>query len=286
MLAAPTSEDLDDALRLILEAQRDPATACAYLGDDEAEIRADLEGLDQDWRETLRVSRDADGAVDGAALVEWDEALDRSWVHGPWTRAGRWEQQAPALLRTVIAQAPVGHHEMYAGVENTQMAWLTEHCGWAAGEANFEYERPVGHDDGEAPTAAGAVRPATRQDLPAVSALHEAEFPGTYASAADLLDDQGTYTTFVREADGQILGYLSCQMQGESTLYVDFLAVLPEARHRGVARTLLETAPARMGARTVTLTVDENKSDALRFYEATGFTRAAATRPYRLRPGH
>jgi ribosomal protein S18 acetylase RimI-like enzyme len=283
MSTTPTSHDLDHALRLILEMQRDAATACAYLGDDETEIRADLEGLDQDWRKTLRVSRDAGGAVDGAALIEWDEDLDRSWVHGPWTRTGRWEQQAPSLLQTVIAQAPVGRHEIYAGIENTQMAWLAERCGWAAGEANFEYEKPVGVEGSARSAPHGRVRLATAQDLPAISALHDAEFPGTYASSADLLEGQSSNTTFVREDDGRILGYLSCQTQGESTLYVDFLAVAPDARRRGVARALLEAVPEQMGAALVTLTVDENRGDALRFYEALGFTRAAATRPYRLR---
>lgn len=281
MHATASPEDHDAALRLILELQHGAATACAYLGRDEAGIREDLENLDQDWRETLRVSRGADGRVDGAALIEWDTKLDRSWVHGPWTREGRWEQQAPGLLGSVIAQAPVDCHEMYAAVENVQMAWLAERCGWSAGEANFEYTASLDDDPSALRTAHDAVRAARPEDLPRLAELHEAEFPGTYASASGLLEQGGSYSTFVHPEGGCVRGYLSGQMQGTDTLYVDFLAVAPEARRRGVARGLLDAAAQRMGARTITLTVDEHRPDAQRVYEALDFSRTAATRPYR-----
>lgn len=281
MHATGSPEDHDAALRLIVEMQRSAATACAYLGRDEAGVREDLENLDQDWHETLRVSRGPDGRVDGAVLIEWDTELDRSWVHGPWTRQGRWEQQAPGLLDSVIAQAPVARHEMYAAVENVQMAWLAERCGWSAGEANFEYTASLDGGPSALRTAHDAVRAARPEDLPRLAELHEAEFPGTYASTSDLLEHGGSYSTFVHAEGGRVLGYLSGQMQGTDTLYVDFLAVAPEARRRGVARGLLDAAALRMGARTITLTVDEHRPDAQRVYEALGFSRTAVTRPYR-----
>ncbi|MCG7310366.1 GNAT family N-acetyltransferase [Brachybacterium sp. ACRRE] len=284
MHATDSPEDHEAALRLILEMQSSASTACAYLGRHEAGIREDLENLDQDWRETLHVSRGADGRVDGAALIEWDTELDRSWVHGPWTRQGRWEQQAPGLLESVIAQAPVARHEMYAAVENVQMAWLAERCGWAAGEANFEYAKQLEDGPSDPRMANDTVRPADPADLTRLAELHEAEFPGTYASTSDLLEHGGSYSTFVHVEGGRALGYLSGQTQEADTLYVDFLAVAPDARGRGVARGLLDAAALRMGARTITLTVDEHRPDAQRVYEALGFSRVAVTRPYRMRP--
>ncbi|UEJ84276.1 GNAT family N-acetyltransferase [Brachybacterium halotolerans subsp. kimchii] len=281
MHATDSPEDHETALRLILEMQSSASTACAYLGRHEAGIREDLENLDQDWRETLRVSRGADGRVDGAVLIEWDTELDRSWVHGPWTRQGRWEQQAPGLLESVIAQAPVARHEMYAAVENAQMAWLAERCGWAAGEANFEYAKELEDGPSALRMEDDAVRRANPADVPRLAELHEAEFPGTYASTSDLVEHGGSYSTFVHAEGGGMLGYLSGQMQEGDTLYVDFLAVAPDARRRGIARGLLDAAAHRMGARTTTLTVDEHRPGAQRAYEALGFSRTAATRPYR-----
>ena len=77
-----TSQDIDPEaiLDAIVRRQQAPETACAYLGTDPSEIRADLESLDQHWLETVRVSASTAGRILGAAVIEWDQELDRSWV--------------------------------------------------------------------------------------------------------------------------------------------------------------------------------------------------------------
>lgn len=278
-----TSQDIDHqaVLDFIVHQQQSPETACAYLGTDSSDIRGDLEGLDQHWLETVRVFVSADGRILGAAVIEWDEELDRSWVHGPWVEMDAWLTAGPSLLAAVTAQAPVANHEMYADVGNDGMARLADHCGWQAGEANFEYRRASPAPD-RAP--ASGTRPATSADEPALRALHDHEFPGTYASASELLDPGSSYSTLVIAPEGTVLGYVASQLQGDSTVYVDFVAVHPDARRRGIGERLINGAQERSGRNTIALTVDENHPAARAFYASTGFELTAATRPYRLRP--
>ena len=95
-----TSQDIDPQaiLDAIVRQQQAPETACAYLGTDPSEIRADLESLDQHWLETVRVSASTDGRILGAAVIEWDQELDRSWVYGPWMEEGTWLTAGPFAL--------------------------------------------------------------------------------------------------------------------------------------------------------------------------------------------
>ncbi|MDO5662590.1 MAG: GNAT family N-acetyltransferase, partial [Brachybacterium sp.] len=129
---------VEDALDLIVTLQQSPESACAYIGTDAAEIRTDLEELDQPWTDTARLRTAADGSVTGIALIEWDQETGRSWVHGPWTTPETWERDAATLLAEVIDQAPVHKHEIYADIAHTRMAALAEDAGWRRSEANYE----------------------------------------------------------------------------------------------------------------------------------------------------
>lgn len=66
-------------------------------------------------------------------------------------------------------------------------------------------------------------------------------------------------------------------------MYVDFVAVHPEARRAGVGARLINGAQQDSGRERIALTVDENRPAARAFYASTGFKLKAATRPYRRR---
>ncbi|WP_193118520.1 GNAT family N-acetyltransferase [Brachybacterium tyrofermentans] len=263
----------------IVRQQQSVGTACAYLGTEPPDIRGDLEALDQHWTETVRVAVSDTGRIIGAAVIEWDEGMDRSWVHGPWAEDDEWQSLSPALLAAVTTQAPVGHHEMYASVDHDGMAWLASHCGWRSGEANFEYARTSSVPKVE---FAPGVRPAVLADEAAIQELHDQEFPGTYARAAELVSPDGPYSTLVIEPEGTVLGYVAFQLQGESTLYMDFIAVHQDARRAGIGVTLIDGAQQSSGRERVVLTVDEHRPEARAFYASLGFELEAATRPYRM----
>lgn len=278
--ATSNSPEIDPqaVLALIVDRQQQPESACAYLGTEPKDIRRDLEGLDQHWTRTARIAT-AEGRLIGAVVVEWDEDDGRSWVHGPWVLDGRWRDAAPSLLAAITESAPVSRHELYADERHTEMAWLADAAGWRAGEANFEYGRTTR----ELPEAvATGIRRASPTDRDALTALHDLEFPGTYANADDLLAPDGRYAVAVAESEGAVIGYVAWQEQEQDTAYVDFVAVAPGARRAGIGVRLLDAVGCLSGRHRTSLTVDEHRPAARAFYTALGFEVVASTRPYRI----
>ncbi|GAA1735895.1 GNAT family N-acetyltransferase [Brachybacterium phenoliresistens] len=285
MSTATPEDDQRAALDLIITAQQSPASACAYLGTDPEEIRADLADLDQDWRETLRLRRDEAGRILAAALLEWDEDLDLAWVHGPWATEEGWRTAAPAVLAEVVELSPVSRHEMFADDAHTRLAELAQAAGWERGAAHHVLARRDDAMDGEIGELTGGdleLREAGADDLPRLRALHDSAFPGTYASAAEILDPRSPYRTLICPSGDEIAGYLTWQEQGERMLHLDFLAVHPVARRHGIAAALLDGARRLTGRPEATATVHEDSTAGQAFFVARGFAREAITRPYRF----
>lgn len=268
----------DDVLALIARLQSDPATATAYLGTDlgdPAAVAAELDTLDQPWHETLRTLT-RDGRVLAAAVVEWNEEADASWVYGPWLDCPAAE--AVGLLREVVAQVPVGRAEMFGDVRNTGMAEVAELAGWRAGPLDHSYAAEAAHLTLPDPGGTG-IRRTTEADLEALTRLHDAEFPGSYATARQLQSD---YVTVVAEdPEAGVVGYAAGQVQGDGTGYLDFTAVDPTHRRRGIAAALLADLIGRLGAPRYALTVSERHESARRLYERLGFRHTASLRAYR-----
>lgn len=283
-ITVATPDQVAQALALIVARQGDPGTACSYLGTEPEGIRAELEDLDQPWTQALRVVTDA-GTVTGAVVVEHDEEeTGRSWIQGPWTTDGRtWERHAADLVRAAVRLTPAGvrHHELCASPRHRAMAALAEQLGWRATDVSIAY---VARSTEGWPAAPGHVRPAGAQDLEALRALHEASFPDTYATARALLEDAAR-TTVVSVHEGSVQGYASGEVQPDGAGYLDYLAVAPERRGRGVAGGLLAAVGSDLLDRSpqgdVNLTVVESNAPAIALYERFGFVRDAELVGYR-----
>ncbi|MCT1556863.1 GNAT family N-acetyltransferase [Helcobacillus massiliensis] len=280
--SAPAAcSDRAAALRFIASMQADPATATAYVGTLEEGLETELEDLDQDWMDTLRVCLDSDGSITGAVLLEWDDEVGMSWIHGPWCTPDTWDRDAVDLLRAAVEQAPVGRHEIYADLSNTRLADLAADQGWRGGTAHcvMRISREA------AARADESVRPVRPGDLDAVRALHEAAFPGTYATARQLVDGDQGYRTLVADSspgssDGKVIGFITGQ-EDDGDIYLDFLAVDPAHRRQGVARRLIGALAAHLPGKDMTLTVADTSEAALALYDALGWERTATTRGYR-----
>ena len=296
VVTAASARQVEEALGLIVERQSSPSTACAYVGTTPDGVRAELDDLEVPWRETVQVAVDATGAVVGAVLVDWDEETGRSWVHGPWTRdEAVWDAVADRLLDAAVALTPetVQDHEVSAAPAHERLAALAASRGWTAGEVNYVY---VARSAGGWPEAPATVRPAVDGDLEAVTVIHDEAFPGTYATARRLLSDPERVTLVLTEhpggdgfADGAtVLGYASAEIQADGDGYLDFIALSPPARGRGLGAGLLSAigravlAAAPNGC--VNLTVKESNTPAVRLYERFGYAREAELVGYRTRP--
>lgn len=281
MISPRPFDDRERALDFIARAQADAATATAYLGDALPGLAAELDGLAQPWLETLRVVTEQ-GRLVGAGAIEWDEEAGLAWVQGPWVEASRFGELAEPLLWALAAQCPpeVTRLELCGHVQHVGMAALSDRLGWRASPASHAMVASLDVVAGW--IEASGVRPATDSDLPTIAALHLAEFVDAYATPRQLLAD---YVTLVVAPEGRVEGYASGQLQADGQAYVDFLAIDPDARGRGLGRGLLAALAHRLVAAgqptMVHLTVEERRAPAIALYESMGMRRDTTIRGYR-----
>ena len=123
-------------------------------------------------------------------------------------------------------------------------------------------------------------------DLPAVMAVMETAFEPrfgeawTAAQCAGLLPMPGVWLTIARAGEEPVGFALSRLVAGEAELLL--LAVKPDARGRGVGKSLLdhfEKAAIGRGAERLHLEVRDGNT-AVNLYEASGFTLAGRRRRY------
>lgn len=275
------------ALDLIVACQADPARTCPYVGTEHAGILAELTELQPGWRETLRIGV-RDGAVVAAACGDYDEETHRSWIQGPWAADdAAWTSYADALVDAIIAQAPAGveDHELCGTPRHTALADLAARRGWRTGAVSIAY---VARSADDWPEPGPSVRGATMADLAAVAELHDLAFPGTYATARSLLADEDRITLVLDGPDGSPAGYAAAQVQPDGAGYLDFIAIAPGARGRGLSKLLLSAIGRRVLAAApngdVNLTVVETNTPAVALYESFGFVRDIELVGYRSRP--
>ncbi len=156
-------------------------------------------------------------ALAGAALAEWSGA--RAWVHGPWVHGddAAWARWARPLFDAAASQVPaeIVDREMCGMLANERLSALAAELGWPPSETNYAYTLdadaaaaiPAGGDDG--------LRPPTGDDLAAISALHDVEFPASYFSAAQLLERAaaGEQVVLVADEGGSPVGYAAGRVQ-------------------------------------------------------------------------
>lgn len=291
-IIALDAEQLGRALDLVTAAQQEPATASAYLGTEREGIAAELADLTPPWGQTARVAVRG-GEVVGVVAVDWDEETGRSWVQGPWALDDEaWAEHGRALLDAAIDQTPEGieDHEISAAPAHARMAALADELGWHRSEVNIAYEATSDEGWPEVAAADGRTQPrrATGEDEEALARLHTDAFPGTYATARQLVADGERLTLVLDGPDGALLGYASAEVQAAGGGYLDFIAVAPAARGRGLSKVLLAAIGREILAaapdHTVSLTVKEDNAPAIALYESFGFTRAAELVGYRSRP--
>lgn len=271
-------DELGALLDFIAARQADPATGTCYLGTERESIRLELEELGDDaWPGSALVVTDEHGRIVGATVTEVDAELGRSWINGPWAAEGYWDAVARPLVEAAVAQCPPGiNHEFSGDVLNQPMAALAAELGWTASVPNHVFVATADAAS-EWPADDPRVRAPRPDDFAAIDPLHAAEFPDTYLSTRQMIDEgiAGDRITVVSEADGVLLGYAAGRVQPDGAGYLDFIAVTPEARGSGAGLGLMVTVSRRIMAAApggdVNLTVQDHRSPAIGLYRRLGF---------------
>lgn len=271
------TEDERPALRAFVAARNRPGgQLCLHLADRPEEVAADLAELEPLTSRCL-VLDDGPGSPWRGAIV-WEvggPAGDRAWLVGPWTAPLDGDLHA-ALIEAAVARLPGA----VTRIDNFVDLGFEIGCA-VHRRLGFDARRTVHVMRADAhravPPPAGvrieAVESLETVDRVALEALHDAAFPDTHTAVSGML---GSGRLWCARADG-IAGYVYAVRPAELPEgRVQYVAVAPGARRRGIGRALLSTAVAWLlegGAPEVFLTVDAENVDALNVYRAAGFER-------------
>jgi ribosomal protein S18 acetylase RimI-like enzyme len=294
VFASLKQDEAGDVVAFIAAQQAYADHRISYVGDDSAGIAAELGGLEPSWLTTARVLRD-DTGITGAAIVEWDEDLGRAWILGPWVVGGGdpWMAAAATLLDAALAQPPaaVTRYEMCGDIANHRLADLAASRGWTPTEphhllvadAAVVAAWPPG-DGGQA----ASLRGAGADDVAAIAALHDVEFPDNHTSATQLVDGEQDGSRIVLVADnrhGGVVGYIAGDVHNDGGGFIDFVAVDGASRGAGIGRQLVMAATRRLldrsPLRRVGLTVQDHRVPARTLYEQLGFRSEESLVAYR-----
>ncbi|GAA1957971.1 GNAT family N-acetyltransferase [Kitasatospora viridis] len=135
------------------------------------------------------------------------------------------------------------------------------------------------------------IRPATREDIPAIVALLAEDAKGVtretpndltpYHAAFDRLAADPNQHPTVAERDGEVVGTLQLSVipglsrAGTTRTIIEAVRIKESERGNGLGTQLIQWAieeSGRLGAGLVQLTSDSSRADAHRFYERLGFT--------------
>lgn len=230
----------------------------------------------------------ADGAAQvGVVGCEIDAALARAWLRGPLAAEARvLDALLPIVGPTLEAALPgIRHVDGFPSADDAELNDWYAAAGYAPLQLHTVLRAPIVSPPAPAPN----VRRATREDLPALSALHASLFPAAYIGEADFLralDPQADCALFAAADDsGGPAGYLFVQdNDAEQEAYVDYLGVAESQRGRGRGRALLDAAAAwgaRQGRAQLALTVREDRRSALALYRHAGFVEVSVGRHWR-----
>jgi ribosomal protein S18 acetylase RimI-like enzyme len=273
-----TPDDLTDLVALAEEAQRTPTRHIAYLASDAEAIEAEMIGL-EGWPGNCVVAVRDSGPI-GWLQGESDPDIGRVWWWGPFVAAGeppdtalQLYDAAAALLDPAITQEEMGPDD-----RNDIVVAVAGARGFRGETASMVLSRTA-----EPATVPDVVRPYEPGDADAVAALHDRLFAGTHTTGAGLVDPAASRHLLVAEA-GTIAGYIAFEVQADGSGYIDFVAVDPDQRRKGIAAALVTGACTQLDDLDVTrihLTVRENNTAARALYGRLGFIEERVIRPYR-----
>jgi len=253
----------------------DPTHNICFFGDSEAEVLAWLQGEECALDGCFYAS---DGqVVTGFLGVDHDREMSRAWLHGPLVRGPDWEAVSADLYDATLGTLPedITALEFFAERRNKRLAAFATHRGYTTLPVSLSLSR------GAEPELASPdwVEPLALEgpDVESVIALHDQIFPNGYYTGRRLVEKASAgEMLLIARRGGVVRGYifLHADPVGRSG-YIDFIGVAEAARNQGVGRGLLSAAVSRAlsvpGTDTISLTVREENTSALRMFTAAGF---------------
>jgi ribosomal protein S18 acetylase RimI-like enzyme len=288
-----TADDHDALVALVADCQRDPARHMTYVDTAPEAIAEYLARLARPWTDVAVVAETTAGVLAGALVGDHDTDPPRVWWLGPWvaTTVHRSGALAEALLLAGRERLPahVTEEECGPDARNTTLARAAAALGFRADPASaclrVDTAALAAGDPPDGTEIGVEVGVAGPGDVAAVVALHDAAFARTHTPGHRLVSAEGTRVLVARDAEGALLGYVATELDEVGDCYVDYLAVDPDARRRGVGRALVAAAVTerrdRDGCTSAHLSVRVGNAGARRLYASLGFEQEHVAVPWR-----
>ena len=215
------------------------------------------------------------GRISGALGGDYNDDKSRMWLWGPFVAGDNWEEVALALLNGLRAIWPADLENSYTFFNQTN-------------QRGYNFFLAQGFQHHGIYHAYKALRPETFPEIPAIpelhpgqldsyAALHNLAFPNTFHTGRDILEPLSENRKLFVLAEGdEVQGYVEVSVnQFPPEGYIEFLAVRPGQRGRGLGRTLLTYALHwcfnQRQLPEVNLTVRDDNDNARALYESVGF---------------
>lgn len=269
--------DYSTIARIIAEQNQKPETHCIQSSstDDQAAIADEIAEL-YAREELLFMVADLEGEMTGLMGCEFDQAVGRGWTRGPFLTRDLWDSLPRQLIEALLSALPptIRRLDSFLNEKNTQGHRFYLQNGFQQGGLVHVYQAlasgyPVG-DHGVCPEI-------TLDQEQAFIALHDSAFPVTFIDGQGILEQQDEdHKLFIYAKETPVDGYIHVSIDkfaGEG--YIEFIAVRPELRGRGIGKTLLlcalEWCFTTRGLSSVGLTVHEELANAQALYASVGF---------------
>jgi ribosomal protein S18 acetylase RimI-like enzyme len=231
------------------------------------------------------VLAEQEGDPVGALGFDADPDTGRAELWGPFTVEDRLAT-AEALLRALRFPPYVRTLSLFCNVHNALCAEVAARHGFTEGARTHllhATRASLRAEDAE------GVRPFKLGDAPAVAALHDALFPGTYDAGESIVQRLGKHRQlFVAEDAEGVCAYAYAEAlpeHGEGSL--EFVGVAPRVRGRGLGTRLVQGALAWLfsfsSVADVRLSVEAENEGAGVLYRRVGFRLRHTLRSFHKR---
>ncbi|MEK9659431.1 MAG: GNAT family N-acetyltransferase [Chloroflexota bacterium] len=240
-----------------------------------------------------------DGLPVGAGYLVVEQALGRGVLLLDVPQAhGEAEEALVVHARTLARSLGLTALQVDVAEGATPRRTLLERQGFTHVRTHWHLRR-----EGDAPAAVElepgqSVRLAGREDVPALTALQNAAFTGSWGYAPNTQEeiayrvfeapDEAPDPVLLLEQDGQLLAYCWAHVEvAGGTGFVGMVGTVPNAQGQGLGRVVTAAAVDHlvgMGAVPVDITVDSENARAVRLYQRLGFLLAWRSLWYQRAP--
>ena len=235
-------DEVTEVIAFMIRLNREARHHVLYVDEEDAALRRTIAEFDLPPQDTFVVARE-NGTVRGVLGFDADERLGRAWAYGPFVDHAEHQHLAEALWESSVPLLPpnVVEIELAFDVRNKALERFAEEHGM-----QLYKDMPVltlrSHDWARVAPKGHRIVNYRDEHLAALEELHEATFPSTFWSAREILerlDDRRRL--LVAEGEHGLTGYVYAEVDPPTHQGgIEFLAVAPEERRRGIGNALVE----------------------------------------------